>query len=86
VRALIETAQRGMKPEDLIPAVPAQEPAKDGPKRQDLENLRAWFVEWSETARAAIRRRDYLIRLGLAKRQKRSKAGAPTDEGGDAPT
>jgi hypothetical protein len=86
VRALIETAQRGMKPEDLIAEAPAQEPAKDGPKRQDLENLRAWYVEWAETARAVIKRRDYLIRLGLAKRKKRSKAGAPTDEVSDTPT
>lgn len=75
-----------MKPEDLVPVVPAQESAKDRPKRQDLENLRAWFVEWSETARAAIGRRDYLIRLGLAKRKKPSKAGAPTEERADEPT
>ncbi|HEY5956856.1 MAG TPA: hypothetical protein VIV60_09900 [Polyangiaceae bacterium] len=29
--------------------------------------LRAWFEEWSTIARVAIKRRDYLIRLGLAK-------------------
>jgi hypothetical protein len=36
---------------------------------QSLMALRAWFEEWSGIARVAIRRQDYLIRLGLAKRR-----------------
>lgn len=31
--------------------------------------LRAWFEEWAGIARVAIKRRDHLIRLGLAKRR-----------------
>jgi hypothetical protein len=34
-----------------------------------LVRLRAWFEEWSDMARATIRRRDHLIRLGLASRK-----------------
>jgi len=34
-----------------------------------LMALRAWFEEWLGIARVAIRRRDHLIRLGLAKRR-----------------
>jgi len=44
----------------------------------DLIALRAWFDDWSETARAAITRRDHLIRLGLAKRKTKTKT--PTAE------
>ncbi len=36
-------------------------------------SLRAWYEDWSETARAVITRRDHLIRLGLAKRKKAAK-------------
>lgn len=39
----------------------------------DLRALRAWFDDWSETARIVVTRRDYLIRLGLAKRKKSFK-------------
>jgi len=31
--------------------------------------LRAWFEDWTGTARTAVTRRDHLIRLGLAKRK-----------------
>ncbi len=34
-----------------------------------LGALRAWFEDWSGTARSAVGRRDHLIRLGLAKRK-----------------
>lgn len=34
-----------------------------------LRALRAWYEEWSEMARAVIKRRDHLILLGLAKRK-----------------
>lgn len=35
-----------------------------------LFNLDCWFTDWSQTARTAIHRRDYLISLGLASRRK----------------
>ncbi|APR75031.1 Hypothetical protein A7982_00377 [Minicystis rosea] len=31
--------------------------------------LRAWYDEWSTTARAVVKKRVYLIRLGLATRK-----------------
>lgn len=42
-------------------------------RRADLEALRAWYDDWSETAKIVITRRDQLIRLGLAKRKKPMK-------------
>ena len=36
---------------------------------RNLMALRAWFEEWSGIARVVIKRRDYLIRMGLAKRR-----------------
>jgi hypothetical protein len=36
---------------------------------QALSELRAWYRDWSETARAVVRRRDYLVMLGLSKRR-----------------
>ena len=46
---------------------------KEGQYQADLGALRSWYDEWSEIARTVIRRRDWLILLGLARR-KRSKA------------
>ena len=83
VRGLIAIAQRGLSPEALLSDAPLQVAALENqsPKREDLEKLRAWLVEWSETARAVIKRRDYLIRLGLAKRKKQPRNGS--GEGGE---
>ena len=39
-----------------------------------LVELRKWFVEWSGIARVAIKRRDYLISLGLASRRRSSSS------------
>jgi hypothetical protein len=39
--------------------------------------LRAWYTDWAETARTLLRNRNALIRLGLARRQKRKAAVAP---------
>ncbi|MCC6553020.1 MAG: hypothetical protein IT372_08360 [Polyangiaceae bacterium] len=39
-----------------------------------LLELYAWHKEWSEIARAVVKRRDYLIRLGLAHRKLQKKA------------
>jgi hypothetical protein len=43
-----------------------------------LTALRAWYEDWSEMARVAVKRRDYLIRMGLANRKgaKKTKAAA----------
>ncbi|WP_437595173.1 hypothetical protein [Sorangium sp. So ce1000] len=39
-----------------------------------LRALYAWHREWSETARAVIKRRDFLVRLGLAHRKTKAKS------------
>lgn len=41
--------------------------------------LRAWHEDWSEMAKVAVKRRDYLIRMGLAKRKSGKNKPAPTD-------
>ena len=46
-----------------------------------LTALRAWFEEWSGIARVAIKCRDYLIRLGLARRHPKA-----TEPGLSVPT
>ena len=63
LRGLIATASTPAKNE-----APERED-DDAEHRQALLKLRGWYVEWSETARAVIKRRDHLIRLGLAKRK-----------------
>jgi hypothetical protein len=45
--------------------------------RKRFCKLWIWYREGSETARALIKRRDYLILLGLAKRKTTKKAEAP---------
>ncbi|MCU0684647.1 MAG: hypothetical protein MUF34_20775 [Polyangiaceae bacterium] len=48
--------------------------------RQALVEQRQWFEEWADVARSVIKRRDQLIRLGLASRR---SSPAPVDEPGD---
>jgi hypothetical protein len=46
---------------------------KDQAHVEALIALRVWFEEWSEIARVAVKRRDYLILMGLAKRKPSAK-------------
>lgn len=50
-------------------------------RRETLIKLDAWWRDWSMSARGTIRRRDHLIRLGLAKRRTSSAAEASVEEG-----
>ena len=68
MRTLIGTAKTGS-----LPLEPIEDPAA-----KDVVALHAWYNDWSETARTYIKRRDYLIRLGLSKR-KRSKKSQPVE-------
>ncbi len=52
--------------------------------REALAELRLWYEEWSEMARVTFKRRDELIRLGLASRRIRRGAGEPDSGGGPA--
>lgn len=75
LRALVETAQRAVE-------VGGEEAGSNdsGEREKDLMALRAWYLDWSDTARSVISRRDYLIRMGLAQRKKAAKKGPPAEE------
>jgi hypothetical protein len=44
-------------------------PDDDDAYEQALLELRDWYSEWAEIARLVVKRRDHLIRLGLAERR-----------------
>jgi hypothetical protein len=50
--------------------VPTPEQPMTPEREQALRELRAWYVDWAETARAIITRRDHLIMLGLSRRKR----------------
>lgn len=70
LRELIATAQTAAPP--VFPSDPSVQD-----RDQALLELRAWYKDWSETARAVIRRKDYLVMLGLSKR--RANRGEPEE-------
>lgn len=47
-------------------AVPVVDPEE---RRRHLTNLKVWYDDWATTARVVIRKRNHLIRLGLATRR-----------------
>ncbi len=50
-------------------------------RRAALAALRAWYDEWAAAARTVVKKKSYLIRLGLAKRKApKKKAKTPEDE------
>jgi hypothetical protein len=65
------------------PVEPAVPPGAEE-RAEALRELRAWYVDWAETARAVIRRRDHLILIGLAQRKARSGGGDAEDEAPEA--
>lgn len=75
LRALVATATTAAKAEEE-----ASDAASDPAPNEALLKLHAWYGEWSEVARAVIKRRDHLIRLGLAKRKKTPKSTPGTPE------
>ncbi len=81
-KALATLAQRGIDPalrthlRELVQSVqgngarpPAPERATPEVRTQALQDLFLWFKDWSETARAVIHRRDYLVYMGISKRK-----------------
>ena len=69
LRAAVKEAQTTPAPEVIAAAAP------DG-RLEALRALRAWYIDWAETARVVLTRRDHLIRVGLATR-KRSQPPTP---------
>ncbi len=54
-------------------------PEGPSPTERDaaLGALIAWYADWSDTARAVVKRRDHRIALGLGKRRRRSEPEVP---------
>lgn len=72
LEALVRTAQRATA---LAPAPQSAtscwvEPSAEAPDAAMLA-LHAWLSDWSTTARAVLRRKDWLIRLGVSRRRRR---------------
>lgn len=91
LRALVEKAETpatSAGDDGATAAARAASAARDEQRVAALASLRAWYEEWSEIARAAVKRRDHLILLGLAKRKAPSKKGkgasAPATNGAAA--
>lgn len=78
---LVETAERGTQETAVTSAVQAMAELSREQRQADLRDLRAWYVDWAETARSLLRRRDDRIHLGLARRRN-SRVEETPDEGG----
>jgi hypothetical protein len=63
LRELLKVAQTAE-----APVFPANTSAEE--RDQALRDLRAWYKDWSETARAVIHRKDHLVMLGLSQRRR----------------
>jgi hypothetical protein len=57
--------------------VPVVETTNPDERHQKLVQLHVWFSDWSETARAVITRRDYLLLMGFAKRKQSKTSSEP---------
>lgn len=69
LRGLIKTAEEGAELSERAKQQAEENEKQQAARQGALVALRAWFDEWAETARVVIKRRDQLIRLGLAKRR-----------------
>lgn len=90
--ALVETAEKGAKPDAALvekaeEAASAEaageeaEPAFTPQEEQSLMELHAWFDDWSTVARNHITRRRWHIALGLAAPRKKKAKKEKTDDG-----
>lgn len=75
LRKLVNTALSVSADADNHEKVLADDAARQAEYLEALKALRVWYVEWADVARVEIKRRDRLIRLGLAspKRRKRDE-------------
>lgn len=69
LRGLLKIAEQGAELSAQAQRQAAESEQQAATRREALIALRAWYDEWAETARVIIKRRDQLIRLGLAKRR-----------------
>jgi hypothetical protein len=75
LKELVAVAQMAQPVENVV--MTAEETAV---REQALRELLTWYKDWSETARAVIRRRDYRIMMGLAKRRQADDSDSPAPE------
>ena len=76
LRALVQTVERGtLERTGKTTAPAAATPVAQPGFEESLVELYLWHKDWATSARAAIKRRDHLIKLGLARRQLRKVAG-----------
>lgn len=80
--ALREELAEAVKTAQSLPELSAVDPAtsatKEQARRAALLALHGWWKEWATTARKAIKRRDLLVNLGLARRKKSEKKSEPS--------
>lgn len=81
LRGLVKTA---MSVGTVDPQAPEDEAAREAEYVEALKALRVWYSEWADVARVSIKRRDRLIRLGLAKRKRRKDDDEDEDDGAPA--
>ncbi|MBN8613474.1 MAG: hypothetical protein J0L92_33890 [Deltaproteobacteria bacterium] len=73
--ALVNTARAKDKMKVDEAALKAEEKYEEA-----LLDLRDWYVEWASIARIVVKRRDYLILLGLAERRSPGSGGGGGDD------
>lgn len=85
LRHLISIATASPDAADLIPSADPKDTARKAEQRQAKIALWALYTEWSEIAKADIKRRDHLIQLGIAKRKAAKKKDKLVEnkDGGD---
>ncbi|MFO0577794.1 MAG: hypothetical protein U1A78_27625 [Polyangia bacterium] len=86
LRRLVAVAEKGAAPDAQQEKLAAASEAQAEARLQALVDLRAWYDEWAETARVIIKRRDQLIRLGLARRRSAEDGPEPEPEPEPGPT
>jgi len=74
LRGLLTVALGSPNADSAPPSIKA-DPKAEAEQRAAKIELWTFYAEWSEIARADIKRRDYLIQLGMAKRKVRAKSG-----------
>jgi hypothetical protein len=67
---LVSTAQRATLPVGVSVAAVAHKAEEDSTDAARLALYR-WFVDWSTTAKTFVKRKDWLIRMGLSQRRRK---------------
>jgi hypothetical protein len=82
-KRLDKLVKLALGPTETIDVPPTE--ATDDRRAHRLAALKGWYDEWATTARAVIKKRMYLIRLGLAQRKPSQKGAQEVVGRGEAP-